>query len=152
VFKLDEEFVDNLGLSGLSPAAKNHFSHSFYSEIEIRVGERLTEGMSDEQLDEFEIFVDKQIPLVDEWLDEHFSLDDLSNRRYMFEEYKIAVSKSKAPLEIDDFKSDFGATLWLKLNRPNYPEIVAETMEEMRQEILHDPSKVLRFYAEKEAS
>ena len=58
MFRLDDKFLEDLGLGDLPPEQKQAFLQHIYSELEMRVGERLTDGMSDELLDEFGYFVD----------------------------------------------------------------------------------------------
>lgn len=58
MFKLDDNLLRELGLGGLPPAEKNKMLAHIYETLEMRVGMRLAEQMSNEQLDEFERFID----------------------------------------------------------------------------------------------
>jgi hypothetical protein len=42
-----------------------------------------------------------------------------------------------------DLMSEFGATKWLQINRPDYPEVVRQTLEELKREILSNRDKIL---------
>jgi hypothetical protein len=57
MFKLDDNFLIELGLGTLPPADKNKMLAHIYETLEMRVGMRLAERMSNEQLDEFESFI-----------------------------------------------------------------------------------------------
>src|SRR6056297_74967 len=57
MFKLDDNFLTELGLGTLPPADKNKMLAHIYETLEMRVGMRLAERMSNEQLDEFESFI-----------------------------------------------------------------------------------------------
>lgn len=54
MFKLDDEFLRNLGLGDLPNQEKNMMLRHIYETLELRVGMKLAEQMSSEQLDEFE--------------------------------------------------------------------------------------------------
>jgi hypothetical protein len=57
MFKLDKEFVDECGLGGLAPDRADQFLEWFYGQLEIRVGMKLANQMTDAQFDEFEAFI-----------------------------------------------------------------------------------------------
>jgi hypothetical protein len=59
MFQLDDNLLQELGLGSLPPAEKNKMLGHIYETLELRVGMRLAEQMSDEQLDEFEGFIDR---------------------------------------------------------------------------------------------
>lgn len=59
MFQLDDNLLQELGLGGLPTAEKNKMLGHIYETLELRVGMRLAEQMSDEQLDEFESFIDR---------------------------------------------------------------------------------------------
>lgn len=57
MFKLDNTLLEELGLGGLPTDEKNKMLGHIYETLEMRVGMKLAEQMSNEQLDEFESFV-----------------------------------------------------------------------------------------------
>lgn len=59
MFKLDNNFLNELGLGSLPAEEKNKMLSHIYETLEMRVGMKLAEQMSDAQLDEFEAFVNK---------------------------------------------------------------------------------------------
>lgn len=59
MFKLDNAFLTDLGLGSLPVAEKNKLLQAIYERLEMNVGMRLAENMTDQQLDEFEGFIDK---------------------------------------------------------------------------------------------
>jgi hypothetical protein len=59
MFKLDDNLLKELGLGALPPAEKNKMLAHIYETLEMRVGMKLAEKMTNEQLDEFEGFIDK---------------------------------------------------------------------------------------------
>lgn len=54
MFKLDNALLEELGLGTLPPQEKNMMLRHIYETLEMRVGMKLAERMSNEQLDEFE--------------------------------------------------------------------------------------------------
>ena len=58
MFKLDNNFLSSLGLGSLPVDEKNKLLQAIYERLEMNVGMRLAERMTDSQLDEFESFID----------------------------------------------------------------------------------------------
>ncbi len=59
MFKLDDNLLRELGLGTLPAAEKNRMLQHIYETLEMRVGMKLAEQMTNEQLDEFEGFIDR---------------------------------------------------------------------------------------------
>jgi predicted RNA-binding Zn ribbon-like protein len=60
MFKLDDDFLASIGLGGLPAEQKQDMLKHIYETLELRVGMKLAEQMSDSQLDEFEAFIDRK--------------------------------------------------------------------------------------------
>lgn len=58
MFQLDDNFLQSVGLGDMPEDQKQAFLEHLYEELELRVGTRLSEGMSDDQLGEFEKLID----------------------------------------------------------------------------------------------
>lgn len=91
MFKLDDALLDELGLGALPIAEKNAMKSHIYETLEMRVGVKLAQQMTNEQLDEFEGFIDRN--------------------------------------------DEPGALKWLETNFPNYKQVVAEQLEQLKAEI-----------------
>lgn len=73
MFQLDDNLLQELGLGSLPAAEKNKMLAHIYETLELRVGMRLAEQMSDAQLDEFEGFIDRNDePGALHWLETNF--------------------------------------------------------------------------------
>src|SRR3954471_13122713 len=73
MFQLDDNLLRELGLGELPAAEKNKMLAHIYETLELRVGMRLAEQMSDQQLDEFEGFIDRNDePGALKWLETNF--------------------------------------------------------------------------------
>jgi hypothetical protein len=136
MFKLDEEFLAQLGLGDMPQEQKQAFLQHIYSELEIRVGEKLTENMDESQLDEFGYFVDKNEQGMRDWFGAN--LPDYANQP----DYKLLQEKMPDASEVN-LLSEFGATKWLQINRPDYPDVVRQTLESLKQEILENKERIL---------
>ncbi|HUC95442.1 MAG TPA: DUF5663 domain-containing protein [Candidatus Saccharimonadia bacterium] len=90
MFKLDENFLKDVGLASLPPEEKNKMLKDIYESLEMRVGIKLASQMSDGQLDEFEEYINKK--------DEAGALKWLETN---FPNYKQTVSD-----ELDKLKSE----------------------------------------------
>src|ERR1700733_6974047 len=73
MFQLDDNLLKELGLGSLPPDEKNKMLAHIYETLELRVGMKLAEQMTDAQLDEFEAFIDKNDePGALHWLETNF--------------------------------------------------------------------------------
>src|SRR3982750_1392273 len=59
MFQLDDNLLRELDLGDLPAAEKNKMLAHIYETLELRVGMKLAEQMTDAQLDEFEAFIDR---------------------------------------------------------------------------------------------
>ena len=107
MFQLDDKLLNELGLGGLPAPEKNKMLAHIYETLELRVGMRLAEQMSDEQLDEFEGFIDRNDePGALKWLESNFP------------DYKKVVAD-----ELEKLKTEV---------RAQAPQILEATMKEVQ--------------------
>jgi hypothetical protein len=137
MYKLDDEFLAQLGLGDMPEEQKQAFLQHIYGELEIRVGEKLTEGMSDAQLDEFGAIVDKDETKIKAWL-----AANVPNYTEL-PDYKTAVEKAGANANEIDTLSEFASTKWLEKNRPDYPQVVGAVLEDLKAEIMSNKEQIL---------
>jgi hypothetical protein len=99
MLKLDNTLLDQLGLGALSEEQKKAMLQHIYETLELRVGTDLANQMSDQQLEEFEKFIDdggeaNQSQAL-QWLESNLpNYKDVVNR--VFEELKAEI-KNMAP-------------------------------------------------------
>ena len=137
MFQLNEEFLKELGLDQLPEEQRKPFLQHIYSELEMRVGERLSQGMSDAQLDEFADIIDKKPNAVDNFLAKYapnYQQDKMFQR---------LVQATKADPNDLRLKDEFAATKWLEVNRPDYRDVVAAVMNELKKEIIANRDAIL---------
>lgn len=137
MFQLDDKFLQDVGLSDLPEDQKKAFLQHIYSELELRVGTKLSEGMSDEQLAQFEAFVDQDEQKVIAWFEQY-----LPNYA---EAADFQSLKASAPADISHvvLLSEYGSLKWLELNRPDYKQVVAAELEKLKDEITQNKDALL---------
>ena len=109
MFKLDNNFLIELGLGALPADEKNKMLAHIYETLEMRVGMKLAEQMTDAQLDEFESYINRN--------DEAGALKWLESN---FPNYKDVVAA-----ELEKLKNEIKAVA---------PQIVTESMNNVREE------------------
>ena len=110
MFKLDNQLLIDLGLGTLPAEEKNRMLAHIYETLEMRVGMKLAEQMTDAQLDEFEGFIDRN--------DEAGALKWLETN---FPNYKQVVAD-----ELEKLKTEIKASA---------PQIVAASQQAQAQAI-----------------
>jgi isocitrate lyase len=137
MFQLDDKFLQDVGLGDLPDDQKKAFLDHFREQLELRVGTRLSEGLSDAQLAEFESFIDRDAAKVDSWL--------VANVPQYQEDEIFVQLKNGAPANIPEavVKAEYASLKWLGLNRPDYRDVVAGTMDELKSEIIANRDAIL---------
>ena len=108
MFQLDDNLLRELGLGDLPATEKNKMLAHIYETLELRVGMRLAEQMTDAQLDEFESFIDKNDePGALRWLETNFP----DYKKVVAEELEKLKSevKSQAPAILEATMSELQA-------------------------------------------
>jgi len=88
MFQFDDSFLQSLGLGEMPEEQKKAFLQHLYEELELRVGTRLSEGMSEQQLSGFETLIDSN--------DENGALGWLESNR---PDYKAVVAEELEKLK-----------------------------------------------------
>lgn len=94
--EFDEKFLQEMGLSAMPEDEKQRFLDYVREELEVRIGERIARGLTEVQLNQFDMITD--------------------------------------PAE---------AAKWLEKNRPDYRDIVNRTINEMKEEIRANRSRLI---------
>lgn len=132
MFQLDDKFLADLGLDSLPGDQKQAFLQHIYQELEYRVGVRLSEGLSDAQLAEFESFIDRDEDKVRAWIGAHapnYQGDDA------YTQLRSNLTQQNPDVAEAAVLAEYASLKWLGLNRPDYRQVVAATLEELKQEI-----------------
>jgi hypothetical protein len=137
MFRLDDQFLQDIGLGDLPDEQKKPFLQHIYSELELRVGTRLSDGLSDAQLEEFEQIIDRKEEKITEWLAEH------APQYHEEETFKRLAEATKLEPSDPRLIAEYTATKWLEVNRPDYRQVVAEVLEQLKKEITANRDAIL---------
>lgn len=137
MFQLDDKFLADIGLSSLPAEQKQAFLQHIYEELELRVGTRLSDGLSDAQLEEFEKIIDKDQAIIDGWLATH--VQDYTNDQ-IFQRMQQALKLDPADPTL---KAEYVATKWLEVNRPDYRDVVKQVLDELKAEIIANRETII---------
>ncbi|MEI6053746.1 MAG: DUF5663 domain-containing protein [Candidatus Saccharibacteria bacterium] len=137
MFQLDDKFLEDIGLNEMPEGQKKPFLQYIYDELELRVGTKLSDGMTDGQLEEFESIIDKKDDIIVAWLNKH-------TPDYHNDEIFIKLQKATG-MDVNDsnLRSEYAATKWLEINRPNYKSVVTQVLEEIKKEVIDNRSAIL---------
>ena len=137
MFQLDDKFLADIGLNELSEDQKKPFLQHIYDELELRAGTRLSDGLSDAQLSEFESFVDRNDEKVRQWVSTN--TPDFAN------DPAYQQLRSSAPDGTDDgvLLAEYASLKWLAINRPDYRDVVQQVLAELKQEIVSNRDAIL---------
>ena len=137
MFQLDDKFLEEVGLGGLPDDQKQAFLAYFREQLEYRVGTRLSEGLSETQLEEFESFIDRDEERVDKWLTANtpdYLNDPVWNQIH-----------SGAPKDVNEsiIKAEYASLKWLGINRPDYRQVVSQVLNDLKQETIQNRDAIL---------
>ena len=130
MFQLDDQFLQSVGLGDLPEDQKEAFLQHTYETLEERVGTRLADSLSDEQLQEFESFAAQDEEKTYAWLNAN-AADYLQH-----EEYKQLASSAPEGTPPLIVAAEYASIRWLEVNSPNYRDVVAEELNKLKQEII----------------
>ncbi len=99
MFQLGDQFLKDIGLGNLTDEQKSKFLGHFRKRLELMIGAKLSASLSDAQIREFEVLVDRG--------------DDQNTQD------------------------------WLQNNFPDYPQLVVESIEELKQDIIRGRDAIL---------
>lgn len=143
MFTLDENFLQDLGLSDLPEDQKTAFLAHIYTSLEERVGMQLSEGLSSEQFDEFEAIIDKDMDRITAWLQANDPSYATSDGFLKFQE------SLPAGTDADTVAAEYAASKWIEKNRPDYKQVVSDTLQELRTEIMQNRDQILSAASER---
>lgn len=137
MFQLDDNFLKDLGLDALPEEQKQAFLQHIYEELELRVGTKLSEGLSEPQMLEFEAFIEQDEAKVTGWL--AGNLPDYAQR----DDYR--QMRQNAPADVPELAvmAEYASLKWLELNRPDYRQVVADQLEKLKKEISSNRDAIL---------
>lgn len=137
MFQLDDKFLEDIGLNELPEEQKKPFLQHIYNELELRVGTKLSNGMSDAQLAEFESIIDHKDDVITKWMAKY--APDYHNDAGFIQLQKATGFDVNDP----NLKAEYAATKWLEINRPDYREVVSSVLTDLKKEVIASRDVIL---------
>jgi hypothetical protein len=136
MIKIDEKFLDEVGLSSMTAEQKADFIAQTQEELENRVGEKMSEGMTVDQLREFDGIMNNDRNTMIRVLSQigDYRKDVLYQR--LLERHGV----TEGNLEI---LGEYLSVKWIQINRPDYADITANVAAELKQEIIEARPAIL---------
>ena len=136
MIKIDEKFLEEVGLSTLAETKKADFIAKTQEELENRVGEKMSEGMTVDQLREFEGIMNNDRNTMIQVLSQigDYREDDL---------YRKLLKKHGVTEGTLEILGEFLSVKWIQLNRPDYATITRNVADELKREIIEASAMIL---------
>src|SRR5690606_9930222 len=114
MIRIDDSLLEELGLMTLPEEERRQLLKQIYETLEMRVGMKLAERMSDQQLDEFERFIDGDMAYVQDYLNARKpgwqQSEQFAKEMRMAQE---AAQRANGAVNEPAVISQFGALTWL---------------------------------------
>ena len=128
MIRVDENFLRETGLGDLNEMQRTAFIEEAQRLLENRIGEKLSEGLSLEQLEEFDGIMKKDKNVMIK------TLAKLGDYR-IDEVYQNLLKRYGVTEGTVDILSEYLSVKWIQTNRPNYAEVSCQVFEELKQEV-----------------
>ena len=138
MIKIDEKFLEEVGLSTLAETKKADFIAKTQEELENRVGEKMSEGMTVDQLREFEGIMNNDRNTMIRVLSQigDYREDDL---------YRKLLKKHGVTEGTLEILGEFLSVKWIQLNRPDYARVAQDIESEFKQEIIKAHDEIMEM-------
>ena len=128
MIRVDENFLRETGLGDLDEMQRAAFIEEAQRLLENRIGEKLSEGLSLEQLEEFDGIMKKDKNAMIK------ALAKLGDYR-IDEVYQNLLKRYGVTEGTVDILSEYLSVKWIQANRPNYAEVSRQVFEKLKQEV-----------------
>ena len=128
MIRVDENFLRETGPGDLDEMQRTAFIEEAQRLLENRIGEKLSEGLSLEQLEEFDGIMKKDKNVMIK------ALAKLGDYR-IDEVYQNLLKRYGVTEGTVDILSEYLSIKWIQTNRPNYAEVSRQVFEELKQEV-----------------
>jgi hypothetical protein len=121
----DEQFIEKLAITNLPQEKQNEV----LEELNYRVGDAITETLSEQQQNEYEAIINADKIVIDAWLNQH-----LPNYKETALYEELAAGYDQDPEHIDPAKV-VASIGWVELNVPTIQEITNKVIEDLKSEL-----------------
>lgn len=136
MIKIDEKFLDEVGLSSMPQERKADFIAQTQEELENRVGEKMSEGMTVDQLREFDGIMNNDRNTMIRVLSQIGDYRQDALYQKLLERHGV----TEGNLEI---LGEYLSVKWIQINRPDYAAITKNVAEELKAEIIEARPMIL---------
>ena len=136
MIKIDEKFLDEVGLSSMPEEQKADFIAQTQEELENRVGEKMSEGMTVDQLREFDGIMNNDRNTMIRVLSQIGDYRQDALYQKLLERHGV----TEGNLEI---LGEYLSVKWIQINRPDYATITANVASELKAEIIEARPMIL---------
>ena len=136
MIKIDEKFLDEVGLSQMPEEKKPEFISQTQEELENRVGEKMSEGMTLNQLREFDGIMNNDRNTMVHVLSQIGDYRDDELYKKLLKRHGVA----EGTLEI---LGEYLSVKWIQINRPDYATITESVVSELKNEIIGSREQIL---------
>ena len=136
MIKIDEKFLEEVGLSEMPAEQRQAFLKHTQEELEVRVGEEMSRGMTVEQLEEFEGIMNQDREVMIRLL---MNMDDYRQD----ELYKKLLEKYGVTEGTMEILSEFLSVKWIQKNRPDYEKVAMDVLEDLKVEMRDNREGIL---------
>ena len=127
MYKFNDAFLEQVGLSSMPEAQKAGFLEYAQDQYETRIGDKMSENLSEAQLDEFGKIADNDPETIQRLLNE---AGDYKNSSI----YQALLNNGMEDGSAETLNNFVTAT-WLNKNCPNYAQILETVLKELLEEI-----------------
>ena len=138
MIKFDEKFLEEAGLGGMPEEQKQEFLQHIQEQLELRVGEKMSENMSVDQMEEFDGIMRNDRKIMSK------VLIDFGGDYRQDPLYKKVMEKHKATEATLELIGEYLSIKWIQTYRPNYSEIADKVAEELKEEIIAGRERILQ--------
>jgi hypothetical protein len=135
MFELDDQFLQDAGLGAMDQAKKDAFLKHTKEELEMRIGFKMSDGLSDQQITDFENVIAGDKATIEKVV-EGVDLEDDPL-------YQELAEKTGFKVGSNGLRNEYASVKWLNDNRPDYRDIVQGEVDNLKAEILANKDKIL---------
>lgn len=125
MYQSDEQIIAQLGIADLPEERQR----SIIDEVQVRIGEVVSEQLTEQQLNEYQAIIDDDTTVIDAWLERN--VPDYKNAAayQAFEEDYEQDPEHNNPAKL------FASLAWLQLNVPNIETMMQQGIDAYKKEL-----------------
>lgn len=120
----DEQIIEQLGINNLPGDEKE----AVVNEAQLRIGEAVSEQLTDDQLNEYQAIIDGDNDVIAAWLEKN--VPNYKNEA-VYQSFEEGVESDP---ERNDPAKLFASIAWVQITVPRIQDIVAKSLDAFKQE------------------